>query len=194
MVRELAGAKAKDSCLSKASMVADVECPVKIVGETIDRIFKNGKLVEEIEGHNLVVNQFLNLCMALMKGQSGYAGLTYWAVGSGADSWDSTMPSPSVGDTALTNEIGRVAIAPSEISFLDSNGNVSANPTNIIQIVHTFGINDCNGKWREFGIFGGTATATSGSGVMINKRHHAVITKSTDMTIERTMKFTIILA
>ena len=64
-------------------------------------------------------------------------------------------------------------------------------PTNILQIKHTFGVNDCNGTWREFGIFGGNATTTANSGLLINKRHHAVITKTDEMTIERTMRFTL---
>ena len=93
--------------------------------------------------------------------------------------------------TRLTAEIGRVAIPASEITFLDSNYNEVSNPTNIIQIKHTFGVSDCNGTWREFGIFGGNATATTNSGLLINKRHHSVLTKTSEMTVERTMRFTL---
>ena len=164
---------------------------VHMTGQSIDRIYKNGRLVDEIVGHNLVVNSFLNLVMCLLKQQSGYSGIQYWAVGSGSSSWDSSLPTPSAGDTRLTAEIGRVAISPSEIVFLDSNLNVSSSPTNIIQITHTFGTGDCNGKWREFGIFGGNATATANSGLMINKRNHDVITKTNEMTVERVMRFTL---
>ena len=164
---------------------------VHMTGQITDRIFKNGELVEEITGHNLVINSFLNLVMCLLKQQSGYTGIQYWAVGTGAEAWDSNMPSPSIDATKLTSELGRVAISPSEISFLNSNHEVVSTPTNIIQIKHTFGTNDCNGVWREFGIFGGNATAETNSGVMINKRHHAVITKTEEMTIERTMRFTL---
>lgn len=167
---------------------------VKMVGEITDRIFKNGVFVEERKGHNLVVNSVLKLIMCLLKNQSGYSGIQYWAVGSGASSWDSSMPSPDVNATRLTTEIGRVAIPSSEIVFLDSNNNVSSTPTNIIQITHTFGTADCNGVWREFGIFGGNATATANSGLMINKRHHAIITKTSEMTVERIMRFTLSLA
>jgi hypothetical protein len=167
---------------------------VRMIGEITDRIFKNGVFVEERKGHNLVVNSVLKLIMCLLKNQSGYSGIQYWAVGSGASSWDSSMPSPDVNATRLTAEIGRVAIPSSEIVFLDSNNNVSSTPTNIIQITHTFGTADCNGVWREFGIFGGNATATANSGLMINKRHHAVITKTSEMTVERVMRFTLSLA
>lgn len=164
---------------------------VHMTGQIIDKIhYKDGR-VEERVGHNLVVNSFLNLVMCLLKKQSGYQGVQYWAVGSGSSAWDSNMPTPELTATRLTAELGRVSISASEISFLDSNYNVVTTPTNIIQIAHTFGANDCNGVWREFGIFGGNATATANSGIMINKRHHAVITKTEEMTIERIMRFTL---
>ena len=162
---------------------------VKMKGECTDRIFKNGVLIEERVGHNLVVTSFLNLISYALKNSNG--GIKYWAVGQGASSWDSNMPNPSLSDTQLTSEIGRVAISSSDITFLNSNGTTSTNPTNILQIKHTFGADDCNGTWREFGIFGGDASSTANSGIMMNKRHHAVITKTSDMTIERVMKFTL---
>ena len=165
---------------------------VRMVGQSIDRIFdKEGRLVKEIVGHNQVVNTFLNLVMCLMKQEGGYKGIQYWAVGSGASSWDTNMPIPAVGATALTYEISRVALVDGDISFLDSNYNKISTPSNILQISHTFGLDDCNGEWREFGLFGGNATASANSGIMINKRHHGVITKTNEMTVERVMRFTL---
>lgn len=164
---------------------------VHMTGEIIDRIHYADGHVEERVGHNLVVNTFLNLVMCLLKQQTGYKGIQYWAVGSGATSWDTSLPNPEITASRLTAELGRKAIATSDIQFLDSNYDVSATPTNIIQISCTFGPTECNGVWREFGIFGGNATATANSGVMINKRHHAVITKTEEMTIERIMRFTL---
>jgi hypothetical protein len=164
---------------------------VKMTGEITDRIFKNGVLVEERHGHNLVVNSFLRLVMCLLKKQSGYTGIQYWAVGSGAASWDGSMPTPDINATQLTAELGRVAIPASEIVFLDSNYDETLTPTNIIQVKHVFGTADCNGVWREFGLFGGNATSNANSGILINKRHHAVLTKTNEMTVERTMRFTL---
>ena len=164
---------------------------VHMTGQSIDRIYKNGVLVDEIVGHNLVVNSFLNLVMCLLKQQNGYFGIQYWAVGSGASSWDSVMPTPEITASRLTAEIGRVPISTSELVFLNTNYEVVSTPTNILQISHTFGANDCNGTWREFGIFGGNATEVLNSGIMINKRHHAVITKTEEMIIERIMRFTL---
>lgn len=194
LVQEKAGFGARDHEVMGLSMGAVDGAGLHMTGETIDRIFdRNGNLIDEIHGHNLVVSSFLNLVMSLMKGQPGYSGITYWAVGSGADSWDTTPVDPVVGATRLTQEIGRVAIPANEIVFLDNQYAESQTPTNILQIKHTFGINDCNGKWREFGLFGGTATSALNSGVMVNKRHHGVITKTTEVTIERTMRFTLTL-
>lgn len=164
---------------------------VHMTGEIIDRIHYADGRVEERVGHNIVVNSFLPLVMSLLKQQSGYKGIQYWAVGSGASSWDSSLPSPDINATKLTAELGRVAITSSEIKFLTSGYEEARTPTNILQITHTFGPSDCNGVWREFGIFGGNATTAKDSGIMINKRHHAVITKTEEMTIERLMRFTL---
>lgn len=165
-----------------------------MTGQITDRIFKDGVLVEERVGHNRIVNSVLPLIMGLLKKQSGYTGISYWAVGSGASSWDTTTPNPDVTATQLTNEIGRVAIPASEMTFLTDAYEETTTPTNIIQIKHLFGTSDCNGTWREFGLFGGNATSTANSGFMVNKRHHDVLTKTSDMTIERTMRFTLTLS
>lgn len=167
---------------------------LQMSGHITDRIFKNGVLVEERVGHNLVVNSFITLVMSLLKQEEGFNGIQYWAIGSGDDSWDSKLPSPSANETLLTSEIGRVPISPSEISFLDSSFNIVSTPTPILQIKHVFGTSDLNGVWREFGIFGGNATSELNSGILINKKHHSVITKTDDMTVERTMRFNLNLA
>lgn len=164
---------------------------IKMKGQIIDTIRYADGRVEVREGHNLVVTSLQNLLMCLLKKQSGYTGISYWAVGSGADSWDSNTPDPTAGEVRLTKEIGRVAIPDSEIVFLDSGLTQTSSITNTIQITHTFGVNDCNGVWREFGIFGGNANSSANTGIMINKKHHSVITKTNLMTIERVMRFTL---
>lgn len=168
---------------------------VHMTGQSIDKIYnKDGKLLDTIVSHNLVVNSFLNLVMCLLKQQSGYAGIQYWAVGSGEESWDSVLPSPDIGATRLTSETGRARILANELEFLDQDYKVTSTPTNILQVSHTFGTDECNGVWREFGIFGGNATSDANSGIMINKRHHAVITKTSEMIVERVMRFTLSLS
>lgn len=190
-MRENAGMNQTDSDKLALKMQAGDLTGVHMTGHYVDRIFKNGELVEEIKGQNLVVNSFLTLVMCLLKQQNGYSGIQYWAIGSGSSSWDTNPMNPTVTDNKLTDELGRVAISTEDISFLNTNYDKVSTPTNIIQIEHTFGENECNGAWREFGIFGGNATEEANSGIMINKRNHPVITKTEEMTIERVMRFTL---
>lgn len=164
---------------------------VHMTGEHIDRIFKNGVLVEERHGHNLVVTSFLRLVMCLVKRQDGFSGIQYWAVGSGAESWDADIPVPDLAATRLTNEIGRIPILPEDMSFLDTDFKEITTPSNIIQVKKLFTETECNGVWREFGLFGGNATDSANSGIMVNKRHHAILTKTEEMTVERIMRFTL---
>ena len=190
-IRENINVCQQDSELLAVKLSSGDLSEVHMTGHSIDRIYKKGVLVDEIIGHNLVVNSFLNLVMCMLKQQSGYSGIQYWAVGKGEDSWDNTPISPDINATRLTEEIGRVPINLSDIKFLNSDYEEMSTPTNIIQISHTFGTSDCNGVWREFGIFGGNATENLNSGIMINKRHHKIITKTQEMTVERVMRFTI---
>ena len=94
----------------------------------------------------------------------------------------------------LTDEIGRKQISASDMTWVTSNGSDSSTPTNRLKVRVTFGANECVGTWREFGLFGGDATSSINTGIMMNKRHHAVITKTKDMVIERVMIFTLNLA
>lgn len=166
---------------------------VRMTGDHIDRIYKRGTLIDVREGHNIVVLSFLRLVMCMLKHQTGYSGIQYWAVGSGADSWDTSMPEPTIDATRLTQEIGRVPISIEDMAFLTPEFEISNIPTNIIQVRRLFTETECNGVWREFGLFGGNATPTVNSGLMVNKRHHAILTKTSDMTVERIMRFTLTL-
>lgn len=179
----------KDNMIIQSKV--DCNHNLNMTGHIVDRIYKNGELIDIIEGHNLVVDSFLKLIMSLCKEESGYSGIQYWAIGSGETSWDDNIPNPEINATRLTSELGRVQIDKSEISFVTADGDKSDTPTNILQIKHIFGADDCNGLWREFGIFGGNATEEANSGIMINKRHHKLLTKTNEMSIERTMTFTL---
>lgn len=193
MISERNNLRNADSIVNGLMLSSIVPCNLKMTGYIKD-VIKYGDGREEVrEGHNLVVTSFLNLVQALLKNETGYSGIQYWAVGSGDEAWDSSLPQPASTEVKLVAEIGRVAISPTEITFRTPGYEESPTPTNIIQITHTFGTDDCNGVWREFGIFGGNATTAADSGIMINKRNHAIITKTTDMTVERTMRFTLTL-
>lgn len=168
-------------------------------GLKVDGLFRDiiiNKRTGEVKAskweHNIVVNSAINLITALLAGKNT-KGIKYWAVGSGANSWDTKPVDPTASETKLTSEIGRKSI--STIEFYNSNNGISTTPTNKIHIAVTFNENECNGAWREFGLFGGdTASSTADSGIMIDKKHHSIITKTQDIVIERHIILTFNLA
>ena len=84
MIRELTKMKRdKDTDMMGIQVSSNDLGRVKMVGEITDKIYKNGELIDVRVGHNIIVNSFLNLTMALMAGATGYAGIQYWAIGSG---------------------------------------------------------------------------------------------------------------
>lgn len=160
----------------------------KAIGEFRDIIrYADGTVEVTPWTRNTIVNS-VNKAIAYALAQKG--GATYWAIGSGAESWDTNPVDPSPTDTRLTNEIGRKEIPASAIKFLDSQGSETSEVTNTIQITLVFGADEINGKWREFAIVGGGATASANSGILINHKTHGVIHKNNTMEIERQMKFT----
>ncbi len=163
----------------------------KITGEVFDYfIYPDGKKVLAREpDHNLIVNTCSVLIASLMKGESGYLGAAYWAVGSGSELWPNNPPqTPLTSATQLTVEVYRKAISPSSIIFLDPLNVESLVPTRKIQITVTFDENEANGPLREFGIFGGLATATPNSGLMINHKIHPLIYKTDVIQLERVLR------
>jgi hypothetical protein len=155
---------------------------------------KAGQEYELPVDHNLVVDACSKLIACLLKTQSGYQGLKYWEVGSGQSSWsDSAPPSPVSGDVGLNNPLYRKAIQSTDMSFIDANSNVLASGiSNRIQVVVTFGSTEANGYLREFGLFGGDSSCTStlGTGIMINRKTHGVIYKTSGISLTRTLRLT----
>lgn len=138
--------------------------------------------------YNTVVDDCSKLIASLMKGQAGHKGVAFWAVGSGVGTWDNANPpSPLITDTKLFNETFRKAILPENITFLGAGDVPTASITNKIQVKVTFTESESNGELREFGLYGGTATITKDSGLMINRKTHGLIYKTTGMTLERTI-------
>lgn len=164
---------------------------LSIKGEYKDTIknLKTGEVTTK-EGCNLIVDSFYTLIASLLAGKTS-SGLKYWAVGSGDDTWGTPLPTPTPDDTKLLNEIGRKVITPGNIQFLDEFGVVSETPTNIIRITVTFGADECNGTWREFGIFGGNCSEAMDSGIMIDRKIHGRIDKTSEMEVTRSIKITI---
>jgi hypothetical protein len=158
--------------------------------EVIDKLIYADGHTETRRYFNTVVDNCSQLIACLMKQQSGYAGISYWAVGSGLTAWsNSAPPSPVTSDTKLTTETFRKAIVPAtDIVFLDTNNAETASITNKIQIKVTFLETEANGELREFALFGGNATATLNSGIMVNRKTHGLIYKTSGMKLERTIR------
>lgn len=106
-------------------------------------------------------------------------------------------------DVGLIDEVYRKPITTNPnyendgIHFLDENGKVSNEPTNVIEIQLTFGYNEGlkDGKetpWREFSIVGGLNASGDelGTGYYMNVKTHACIVKTNKMLVERKIKFT----
>jgi hypothetical protein len=160
--------------------------------EIIDRLIdaKTGEVIKEYNYCNTVVNDCSKLIACLMKAQAGYGGIKYWAVGKGDASWNNDAPpSPTVNDTKLLVETYRKALDPvNDIKFLDSNNAETATVTSKLQIKITFLESEANGELREFGLFGGTADGTANSGLMINRKIHPLIYKTSGMKLERIIR------
>lgn len=166
-------------------------CLDQVVGEFRDVITYEDGTVEVREwSRNKIVKGIGNLVACLLKAQSGYTGIQYWAIGSGDSTWDNAVVQPSETDVKLHKEIGRKAIPTSAIKFVTNEGVETSSVTNCIQITLTFSPSECNGVWREFAIFGGNASTTANSGIMINHKIHDVLTKTSNMTVERQIRFT----
>lgn len=192
MFNESANLKTKEHHSNGFSMSDGKEVMNRsIIGEYTDTIYHADGRVEVRESQNCIINDIGKLIACLFKGQSGYSGLTYWAIGSGADTWDNVNPTPAQPtDTKCVNEIGRKAIPASAIKFIDSSNSETSAVTNRIQITLTFTESECNGVWREFAIFGGNATSTKNSGIAINHKNHGIMVKTSSMVVERQIRFT----
>jgi hypothetical protein len=143
---------------------------------------------------NRILNNCSRLLAALMKGEAGIQGLRYWAVGQGERRWDATLPNPQLASTQLTSELVRLPLSAEQITYIDSQNAPSATPTNRLQVTV-----DIDGSTlvssgfqplREFGLFGGDATETANSGLMINQVIHPRIDIAPDMTLSRTLHLT----
>jgi hypothetical protein len=143
---------------------------------------------------NRVVESCNGLLAALMKGEPGFSGILYWAVGEGAAAWDNLIPSPNAGDRQLSNEIARKALTAEEIIFLDEDNETVEGPTARLQIGATFTRKELGGQGlqmlREFGLFGGDATEAANSGWMIDYVIHPRIQLSAGMTLTRNLHLT----
>lgn len=179
---------------SESISLKDVNSEVrnnKFVGEIIDTLIDpvTGERTEVGHYHNLVVDACSTLIAMVLKG--GGSGIQYMAVGSGSSSWaNDALPSPTANTVKLVNETFRKAVPTGSMVYIDGSNVVSGTPTNRVQITLTLLEAEANGELRELAFFGGNATATKDSGLMLNHKIHALIYKTSGMQLERVMRFT----
>jgi hypothetical protein len=127
------------------------------------------------EGSNLITDGMRTVLAALFANQAGYAGVQYWAIGSGPANGDPLNPPAALPtDAALTTEIARV---PVTVSFVDDFGNATGGSmlSKHVQVQATFGQGIGTGSNVEFGLLGGNASASvGGTGYLLNHVTHPV--------------------
>lgn len=140
----------------------------------------------------------------------------YWAVGDGgvtgddqsvaSKAWDAAVIAgtqvPHVNDTGLIREVFRKAIAATDIKYVDASGNVSAVPTNRLQITSLYLEAEPSAGGpvylREWGIVGGAkfrdgtggAASTVGSGFLVDHKTHVTYVKQPTSRLERVVILT----
>jgi hypothetical protein len=198
---ELSGLSLIDSDVMEPKFKGEIHDTIKFLEDGVFKITddiiveaKAGETFEMPVGYNLVVDDCSRLIAALLKNHTGYTGIKFWEVGSGQSNWsDSAPPTPVSGDKTLNNPLFRKAVQTTDISFIDANSVVTTSVTNRIQVSVTFSSAEANGYLREFGLFGGgtdCVAGTLGSGVMVNRKTHGVIYKTSGMELQRTLRLT----
>lgn len=166
---------------------------VEIHGEWQDTIrYVDGttKVVKGPIKPNQIQNPFSDMLTALCKGEAGFSRIGYLAVGEGLVSWDSSTPPQPYAQTTLEDEYFRKAIPAGDIIFIDPLTNLptGGTPSSKIEISSLITTTEAVGTMREFGLFGGEATATFDSGQMVNWIIHDRIDKDTSFEIERIVR------
>ncbi len=139
---------------------------------------------------NTIVDAAWPLVAGLLKNEPDLSGLLFWAVGSGDPAWDDNPVTADVATIGLADEIRREPIVAEEIVFLDAEGAPSDTPTNCIEASAAFTWQD-DQVLREFGLFGGNATAEAGSGYLINYVVHPRVDLAAGARLFRRMRFTL---
>jgi hypothetical protein len=118
---------------------------------------KTGEIQDQRHYKNLVTRDASILIARLFKNnaETGLHGGLCLAVGTGDTGWNPMAPpAPTKTQRALFAELTRKTFASS--NFVDSLGNPTATPTNVIDLVTTFTESEAVGPLVEMGILGGT--------------------------------------
>lgn len=144
------------------------------------------RVVAERHSTNIIVNSASVLVARLLKDNNEPdGGITYLAVGSGAQGWNlQNPPQPTNTQTQLYGELARKAFTTEDVVFIDPDtGSPTIVPTNVLDFTATFAETEAVGPIVEMGLFGGDATDIANSGTEVNYRTFPVINKTNSMTL-----------
>lgn len=162
----------------------------KLKGQLIFQLTENGKIVQEYNRQNLIVNGASILVASLLKDPS-QSGIKYLSIGRGdGESWFTDPPQPTTTQVKLVREIYRKEIKQKK--FVDPRtGAYTEVPTNIVDYIVTFNESEATGQIVEMGMFGGnTATGAADSGILVNYRTFPVISKTPTMSLSVIFRIT----
>jgi len=154
-------------------------------------LIKDGE--EEYIGHNIIPDSasilLAHLAFNSLSPNSGNnGGFTFLAVGLGDGSWNPlNPPAPVQTQTQLEDELARKAF--STVNFVDSNGQPTVTPTSVVDFVGTFGVGEAVGAWTEVGVFGGDASVTANSGILVSVLTFPVKSKLAPETVSWRFRF-----
>jgi len=153
----------------------------------------SGRVIEERDGSNIIVNSASILIARLLKdSHEPTGGITYLAVGTGSQGWNlQNPPQPTTTQVKLESEIARKVYTSQDISFIDPDtGDPTVVPTNVVDFTVTFAETEAVGPLVEMGMFGGDATDLADSGTEVNYRTFPVLNKLNSMTLTITFRIT----
>lgn len=131
------------------------------------------------------------LVAGLLKRDARAHGILYGAVGAGDKRWNRRPPFPDPKRTRLEQERARAPVGPEDMCFLAPGGAESLEPTKVLQIRFRISFPDRRVDLREFGLFGGLATAIADSGSLINHVVHPELHLRAGQVLERTVRLTL---
>lgn len=170
---------------------------IRVSGKWWDTLrYSDGRVVDGPEGSilwpsNQIQDMMASLLACLVKGEAGYSRIGFMGIGHGLVGWDTIPPTLDPTDTTLEDEFFRKTIDLTDIYFIDPATNLPVGPgviTPKIEINITLLAAEANGTLREFGLFGGTATAALDSGEIVNWVSHSRIDKDVTLEIQRRVR------
>ncbi|MFZ5765278.1 MAG: hypothetical protein ACOY4H_06740 [Thermodesulfobacteriota bacterium] len=189
----MAMAAAVCSCCNENNAPSLTLMSITIHGYYHDRLLASNRLpIDRGWRPNRIMNGCGVLLASLIRGGGNLTGIIFVAVGEGMKSWDGEAATPNPTATRLASELMRRPLPADSIVFLDEADRPASNPTARLAIEIRLAREDFAGTTpqalREFGLFGGNATAAANSGILLNHVIHPRIDLTAGLTLHRTLR------